>query len=95
MDTNKFINKLKQDSQLAVELSNVCSLDEAYQVAQKNGVTDDKEKFCQTMKNFRNEVSKITEKDMGTLVGNSTTSEIVSAVSTWTGAAAAAGSAAV
>lgn len=95
MDTNKFINKLKQDSQLAVELSNVCSLDEAYQVAQKNGVTDDKEKFCQTMKNFRNEVSKITEEDMGTLVGNSTTSEIVSAISTWTGAAAAAGSAAV
>lgn len=95
MDTNKFINKLKQDSQLAVELANVCSLDEAYQVAQKNGVTDDKEKFCQTMKNFRNEVSKITEEDMGTLVGNSTTSEIVSAVSTWTGAAAAAGSAAV
>lgn len=95
MDTNKFINKLKQDSQLAVELSNVCSLDEAYQVAQKSGVTDDKEKFCQTMKNFRNEVSKVTEKDMGTLVGNSTTSEIVSAVSTWTGAAAAAGSAAV
>lgn len=95
MDTSKFINKLKNDSQLAVELANVCSLDEAYQVAQKNGVTDDKDTFCQTMKEFRDEISKITEEDMGNLVGSSTTSEIVSAISTWTGAAAAAGAAAV
>lgn len=95
MKTNEFINKLKNDSELAVKLANVCSLEEAYQIAKEKGVTDDKETFCQEMKAFRDEVSKITKEDMGTLVGSASTSEIVSAVSTWTGAAAAAGSAAV
>ena len=95
MKTNELINKLRNDSELAVKLANVCSLEEAYQIAKENGVTDDQETFCQEMKAFRDKVSKITEKDMGTLLGGSSTSEVVSAVSTWTGAAAAAGSAAV
>lgn len=95
MKTNEFINKLKDDSQLAEKLSNVYSLEEAYQIAKDNNVADDKETFCQEMREFREEVSKITPEDTLDLVGSASTSEIVSAVSTWTGAAAAAGSAAV
>ncbi len=95
MKTNEFINKLKDDSQLAEKLSNVCSLEEAYQIAKENKVSDDKETFCNEMRKFREEVSKITPEDTQELVGSSSTTEIVSAISTWTGAAAAAGSAAV
>ncbi len=95
MKTIDFINKLKSDNQLAEKLANVSSMDEAYQLALDNKVTDSKDTFCQEMKTFRNEISKITPEDTHELVGSASTTEIVSAVSTWTGAAAAAGSAAV
>lgn len=95
MTTREFINKLKDDSQLAEELANVTSVDEAYEIAKKNNVTDDKETFCQEMRTFNEEVSKITPEDTGVLVGSASTTEIVSAVSTFTGAAATAASAAV
>lgn len=95
MKTSEFINKLKNDSQLAGKLANVYSLEEAYEIAKKNNVSDDKNTFCQEMRTFREEVSKITPEDTNELVGSASTSEIVSAVSTWTGAAAAAASAAV
>lgn len=94
MTTKGFIDKLKNDRKLAEKMSNVSSADEAYRIAKDNGVTDNQKTFFQEMKMFRDEVSKITPEDMGTLVGNASTSEIVSAVSTWTGAAAAAGAAA-
>lgn len=94
MKTIEFINKIKNDNQLAEKLANVNSLDEAYQLALDNKVTDSKDTFCQEMNAFRKEVSKITPEDSHELVGSLTT-EILSAVSTWTNAAAAAGSAAV
>lgn len=95
MKTNEFIKKLKNDIELAKKLSNVFSVEEAYQIAKDNGVTDDKDAFCQEMSKFREEVSKITLEDTHDLVGCTSTSEIVSAVSTCIGAAATAASAAV
>lgn len=95
MNTHEFINKFKDNNQLAREMANVTSLEEAYEIAKKNKVTDDKETFCQEMCAFRNELAKITPEDLNDLVGGASTTEIVSAVSTYTGAAAAAASAAV
>lgn len=94
MKTNDFINSLKENQDLARKLIHASSPDEAYKIAKETGVTDDSNTFFAEMKKFKDTVTTISPEEMGSLVNSASTSEIVSAVSTWIGAAAAAASAA-
>lgn len=93
MKTKDFINTLKENEDLAKKLTHVKNADEAYEIAKENGVTDDSDTFIAEMKKFKDTVTTISPDELGSLVNAATTSEIVSAVSTWIGAAAAAASA--
>ncbi len=95
MNTYGFIKKLNEDTELAKELAAVGSTDEAYDIAKKAGVTDSRETFCDAMEKFRKAVHSTSPEEKELLVGKASTSEIVSAVSTYVGAAASAASAAV
>lgn len=95
MKTKDFIRQVIKNEELASKMRNSSSTEEIYQIAKDNGVTDDQKQFFQAMKQFRDEMSKLDSDDLGTLTDSASTTEIVSAVSTWTGAAAAAASAAV
>lgn len=94
MTTKEFVNTLSKKQDIALKLSKAESPDEAYKIAREDGVTDDQNTFSQEMKAFRDSVGKVSQEEMGMLMGSASTSEIVSAVSTWVGASAAAGSAA-
>ena len=95
MNTKDFIKKLNNDLELAKRVAVAGSPDEAYAIAKKEGVKDDKDTFRNTMEAFRKEMHSVSPSEKEILVGNASTTEIVSAVSTCVGAAASAASAAV
>ena len=93
MTTREFIKKL-ENGELRNKMVNVKKPEEAYKIARNEGVTDSSEEFVKTMKEFNNAVNNISEKELNNVLLGASTSEIVSAVSTYTGAAAAAAAAA-
>lgn len=95
MTTIEFIKQLDNEhTDLVHNMKSAKSIDEAYQIACEEGVTDKKEDFSLEMKKFNDAVNKINKNDLENVLGSASTTEIVSAVSTYTAVAASAASAA-
>lgn len=94
MKTKEFINKLRDNDELARRVANAENPEQAYEIAKETGVTDSKEVFCKEMKAFKKAVVEMEQSELEVILGSTSTTEVVSAVSTYIGAAAAAGSAA-
>lgn len=94
MKTKEFIQKAVTNKDLRNQMQEAKNVDQAYNIAVAQGVTDSKDIFVSEAKKVMSAINNITESDFSTVLSSASTSEIVSAVSTYTAAAATAASAA-